>query len=55
MPRDALRSGSSEILNWIVAAGVMHGKPLAWTEYVPVYRTAAGTGVGCAFVSWRAE
>jgi hypothetical protein len=55
IPRQALRAGSSEILNWIVAAGVLHGMPLSWAEYVPVYRSAAGTGVGCAFVSWRAE
>ena len=54
VPRTALRSGSSEILNWIVAAGVLHGLPIGWAEYVPVYRTAAGTGVGCAFVAWRA-
>jgi len=52
IPRQALRSGSSEILNWIVAAGALQGRPVAWSEYVPLHRTPAGTGVGAAFVSW---
>ena len=55
IPRHALRSGSSEILNWILGAGAMEGKPVAWSEYIPLYRTAAGTGTGAAFVSWVAE
>jgi catalytic LigB subunit of aromatic ring-opening dioxygenase len=53
VPREALRSGSSEILNWIVAAGALHLMPLDWSEYVPVYRSAAGTGVGCGFAAWK--
>jgi hypothetical protein len=51
-PRAALRSGSSEILNWIVGGGAIEGMRLRWSEYVPLYRTPAGTGVGAAFVSW---
>lgn len=52
LPRAALRSGSSEILNWLVAAGALHGRAVRWEEYVPLYRTPAGTGVGAAFLSW---
>jgi hypothetical protein len=52
MPRSALRSGSSEILNWIVTAGAVRRIPIAWSEYQPVYRTPAGTGVGAAFCVW---
>lgn len=51
--RGALNSGSSEILNWIMAAGALEGLRLAWTEYQPVYRTPAGTGVGVAFAVWK--
>lgn len=55
IPREALLSGSSEILNWILAIGALAGHPSSWTEYVPLYRTPAGTGVGAAFASWRLE
>lgn len=54
LPPHAMRSGSSEILNWVMAAGALEGLRHDWTEYVPVYRTAAGTGVGLAFTIWRA-
>jgi hypothetical protein len=53
IPRDALNSGSSEILNWVLTAGVVDHLPLAWSEYQPIYRTAAGTGVGVAVAVWR--
>jgi hypothetical protein len=52
IPRDALRSGSSEILNWILGAGAIQGMKVRWEEYIPLYRSPAGTGVGAAFVSW---
>ena len=53
--RGALNSGSSEILNWIVAAGVSMDLPLKWKEYFPLFRTPAGTGVGAAFAAWSEE
>lgn len=53
IPRAALRSGSSEILNWVVAAGAIHGMSAAWEEYLPLYRTPAGTGIGAAFMSFK--
>jgi hypothetical protein len=52
IPRGALNSGSSEILNWIVTAGAVQGLPLRWKEYYPLYRTPAGTGVGAGFAVW---
>lgn len=52
IPRGALNSGSSEILNWIVAAGAAQSLPLRWKEYYPLYRTPAGTGVGAGFAVW---
>ncbi len=52
IPRDKLRSGNSEILNWIVAAGALDGLTPAVLDYVPGYRSAAGTGTGMAFARW---
>ena len=52
LPERYLRFGSSEIRNWItVAAATRHLKP-AWDAYIPVYRTAAGTGCGVTFMCW---
>jgi Uncharacterized conserved protein len=53
IPREALNSGSSEILNWITVAAALEGHQPSWSEYYPVYRTPAGTGVGVAFASWK--
>ena len=50
--RDELRSGNSEILNWIVAAGALEGLTPTVLDYVPGYRTPAGTGAGMAFAQW---
>ena len=52
IPRAALNSGSSEILNWVMAAGALQALPLRWQTYEPLYRTPAGTGVGAAFCEW---
>ncbi len=52
LPRCALNSGSSEILNWVLAAGAVDRLAVQWKEYLPLYRTPAGTGVGAAFVIW---
>jgi aromatic ring-opening dioxygenase catalytic subunit (LigB family) len=53
--RPALNSGSSEILNWVLAAGALADTPVSWSEYQPIYRTPAGTGVGVAFVVWGGQ
>ena len=50
--RDQLRSGTSEILNWIVAAGALESLAPTVLDYVPGYRTPAGTGAGMAFARW---
>jgi hypothetical protein len=54
LPIEALRSGSSEILCWVMAAGALDQLPHRWTEYFPVYRTPAGSGIGLGFAVWRA-
>ncbi|HEY1822929.1 MAG TPA: hypothetical protein VGG83_23640 [Trebonia sp.] len=53
VPRGKLRSGNSEILNWITAAGVLEGLAPTIVDYVPGYRTPAGTGTGMAFARWE--
>jgi hypothetical protein len=53
VPPQALRSGSSEILNWILAAGALEDLTADWTRYLPIYRTPAGSGIGMGFLIWR--
>ena len=53
LSRDQLRSGTSEILNWIVAAGALENLAPTVLDYVPGYRTPAGTGAGMAFACWE--
>jgi hypothetical protein len=52
IPREKLRSGNSEILNWVTAAAVLEGLTPTVLDYVPGYRTPAGTGTGMAFTRW---
>jgi 3-O-methylgallate 3,4-dioxygenase len=53
LTRAQLRSGTSEILNWVAAAGALAGLRATVIDYVPGYRSAAGTGAGMAFVQWE--
>jgi hypothetical protein len=52
LPRTHLRSGNSEILNWVAAAGALEGLAATAVDYVPGYRSPAGTGTGMAFAYW---
>jgi 3-O-methylgallate 3,4-dioxygenase len=47
-----LNSGTSETRNWIAAAGAGAHLATRWTEYIPAWRTKAGTGIGLAFGLW---
>ena len=53
IPVEKLNSGSSEIRNWITAAGAAAHLKNEWQEYVPCYRSAAGTGCGMGFAVWQ--
>lgn len=53
LPRSLMRSGTSETLNWVTAAGALEGLTFELVEYIPAYRTPAGTGVGMAFALWH--
>jgi hypothetical protein len=55
IPQEALLSGSSEIRNWITVSGMVPHLAVDFMEYVPVYRTPLGTGVGLGFVTFSEE
>jgi 3-O-methylgallate 3,4-dioxygenase len=53
LERRRLRVGTSESLNWIAAAGALTGLDMQLVDYVPLYRSPAGTGVGATFAYWQ--
>lgn len=57
LPDAVLRSGTSEMRNWIVVAGALHASPLTaeLVGYEPCYRAEAGTGCAMAFMTWQAD
>jgi len=52
LPRRQLNSGNSEIRNWICMAGAVEHLDIQSLEYIPAYRTPAGTGTGLCFAVW---
>ena len=50
-----LRDGTSELMNWISAAGCLFGTALSGEliDYVPCYRTLAGSGTAQGFITWN--
>lgn len=52
IPRERLQSGTSECSNWIAAAGALRGLNMHLVDYIPGYRSPAGTGCGLAFAVW---
>lgn len=55
LPESVLQSGSSEIKNWIPLGAAMAtlGWPARIVDYVPCYRSEAGTGNAMAFAWWE--
>jgi len=53
VPVEKLNSGSSEIRNWIAVAGAAAHLKSDWQDYIPCYRSAAGTGCGMGFAVWK--
>lgn len=47
--------GSSEIRCWIVVGAAVGGLPMHVVDYVPCYRSLAGTGCGMGFALWYRE
>jgi 3-O-methylgallate 3,4-dioxygenase len=55
IPRRFFRAGNSEGLNWLVVGGAMHGAELDVLDYIPAYRSPAGTGTAMTFVTWTPQ
>ena len=53
VPVAKLNSGNSEMRNWITTAGAAGHLAVTWQEYVPCYRSLAGTGCGMGFQIWQ--
>ncbi len=55
IPEDRYQAGTSEIKNWIPVAAMMDacGKDLTLVDYVPCYRSVAGTGNAMGFLYWE--
>ena len=54
LPDARFRNGTSEVKNWIILAGAVGGSGLEMNlvDYVPCYRTEAGTGCAMGFAEW---
>jgi hypothetical protein len=52
LPRARLQSATTEILNWVAAAGAMGETPMELMSYQPAYRSPAGSGCGLAVGRW---
>lgn len=54
LPTDRLQSGTSEIRSWVTVAGAMATRDttMKLLDYVPCYRSEAGTGCAMAFGTW---
>lgn len=55
LPEPWLQSGTSEIKNWIpvATASAAAGLTMELIDYVPCYRSEAGTGNAMGFVAWQ--
>lgn len=53
LPLEKLQSGNSEFRCWSVLAGAVRGKTMNLIDYVPCYRSPAGTGCAMAFAYWE--
>jgi hypothetical protein len=53
LPAAQLEAGNSEIRNWIAMAGAVEHLAMELVDYLPCYRSEAGTGIGTAFAVWQ--
>jgi hypothetical protein len=53
-PASQFTSGTSEILNWITVGSALRNLQFELVDYIPAYRSPAGTGCGFAFGIWHA-
>ncbi len=53
LPRTWMQGSQGEVLCWIAAAGAADHLEMELLDYLPGYRSPAGTGCGLAFARWR--
>ena len=55
LPEEYFRVGTAEIKNWlpVIAAMIAERRQFHKIDYVPCYRSEAGTGNAMAFVYWE--
>lgn len=53
LPLAKIQSGNSEFRCWSALAGAVQGLKMDLIDYVPCYRSLAGTGCATAFATWR--
>ncbi len=53
LPRGWMQGSAGEVLCWICAAGALEHLSMEIVEYIPAYRSLAGTGAGLAFATWQ--
>jgi hypothetical protein len=53
LPVDRLNLGTSEIRNWMVVSGAAGDLDMKLIDYVPCYRSPAGTGTANGFYWWN--
>lgn len=52
LPRERMQAGTSEIRNWIAAGAAAQHLDMELFDYVPCYRSPAGTGCAMGFAQW---
>lgn len=52
LPRERMKAGTSEIRNWLTVAGAVEPLDMKILDYVPCYRSPAGTGCAMGFARW---
>jgi hypothetical protein len=53
LPRELLKGGTSEILNWVALDGAVGPMPMTLLDYIPGYRSKPSTGCAMAFAYWQ--
>ncbi|MEE8418602.1 MAG: hypothetical protein V3S02_00655 [Dehalococcoidales bacterium] len=52
IPLNLLESGNSELRNWMAVAAAVNHMKVHVMEYIPCYRSPAGTGCGMGYAWW---
>ncbi|MBV9119270.1 MAG: protocatechuate 3,4-dioxygenase [Chloroflexi bacterium] len=53
IPRNKLKGGTSEILNWVAVAGALPDRDMHLVDYIPGYRSRPTTGCAMTFAYWQ--